>query len=337
MHEYNAGKCRSCGVNGLYESDERGELIKKSDLMVCKGCRSVEYCCREHQLEDWKSHKKFCKRFQKLIAEYKTARDSRPRGTPKPAKPSPYPLHDFVEKGDWQGLSQYISDHPTYDINKIDQNSPEFMSPLLLACGQGQIECVHILLNHGANFRDECTSENLTPLQYASWWGHDDIVQLLLNHGADVNQTNAHETFALGFAAQHLQPHVVKLLLRYGANVDQRNILGWTPLMTTVCMGATMQENHPHGDDRSDLQRKMEDNPKIINIVKMLLKAGADINARGHSKWGVHDFEGDTALNLSCVADKIDVLEFLISEGALLDVQRESELRARKIYPSSTK
>jgi ankyrin repeat protein len=49
------------------------------------------------------------------------------------------------------------------------------MSPLLLACGQGQIECVDILLNHGATF----TNENYC----ATLRGHDDIVQLLLNRG----------------------------------------------------------------------------------------------------------------------------------------------------------
>jgi len=102
-------------------------------------------------VDDWPNHKKFCKRFRKLIAEYKVSRDTRPRGTLKPAKPTPYPLHDFIEKADWQGLLEFVTDNPTYDINEIDQRSPDFMSPLLLASGQGQIECVHILVDRGAN------------------------------------------------------------------------------------------------------------------------------------------------------------------------------------------
>lgn len=98
--------------------------------------------------------------------------------------------------------------------------------------------------------------------------------------------------------------------------------------MQTACYGATIQDDY-NTDNRSDLQKKMEDNPKIISIVKMLLNAGADINARGHSSFdGVKDFRGDTALNLTVNANKIDILEFLISEGALLDVQREGESRA---------
>jgi ankyrin repeat protein len=194
--------------------------------------------------------------------------------------------------------------------------------------GQGQIECVSILLNHGATFTNEDGPSNLTPLIYASWWGHDDIVQLLLNRGADVNQTTTHSVCALGMASQHLQPNVVAVLLRHGANVDQRSTFtGWTSLMSTVCMGSTDQ---PGGvdDERSDDQRKEEDVPKILSIVKMLLEAGADINARGSSSFGLDDNEGDTALNLCATRDdKIEVVELLISSGALLDTQRKSDGR----------
>jgi len=323
MHEFNTGKCRSCGTNGFYETETgTEELIKTAELLTCTSCKSVQYCCKEHQVEDWPKHKVFCKRFRKLIKEYKTVRDSRPIGSARPAKPSPYPLHDFIKRGDWQGLLRYVTvEHPTYNVNEIDDRSPEFMSPLVLACGQGQIECVQILLDRGANFTDECGSSNLTPLIYASWWGHDDIVQLLLNRGADASQTTTHGTFALGMAAQHLQPEVVKVLLRYGTNnIDQRNFIGWTALMATVCLGCT-----DRAEERTNLERRLEDDPKILSIIKMLLKAGADINARGHSSFGVSDYRGDTALNLC--TDKIKILEFLVSEGALLDVQREYDGR----------
>ena len=327
LHEYNEGRCRTCGRTALFETDDAGNIIftkedkpiKKANLMICTSCKSVQYCCKEHQVEDWPSHKKFCKRFRKLIAEYKMMRDTRPRGTPKPKKPTPYPLHDFIEEGDWPGLLQYITENPGCDVN-----ADQFMSSLVLACGQGQIECVHILLDNGASASAECGSSNLTPLQYASWWGHDDIIQLLLNHGVDVNQTNAHGTYALGFAVGKLQPSVAKLLLRYGADPNQRNLMGWTPLMQLVCMGATIQEDDPNDDKRSDLQIKVEDNPKIISIAKMLLEAGADINAQS-GQFGSCDFRGDTAINLCTDDNKVDIMEFLISEGALVDIQRECE------------
>ena len=327
MHEYNSGTCRSCNMIARFlEDEETGEVIRTGELQMCGACKSVKYCCKEHQAKDWPKHKKFCKRFQKLIKEYKVVRDTCPG--PKPTKPTPYPLHDLIELGDWQGLLQYLTNHPTYDVND-GGDTPDYMSPLLLACGQGQIECVSILLDHGATFTNEDGCTNHTPLIYASWWGHDDIVKLLLDRGADVNQTTTHSLFALGMASQHLQPHVVELLLRYGANVDQRSAFtGWTALISTVLLGCTDQSSGADDVRRSDDQIKEEDVPKILSIVKMLLEAGADVNARTPSSFGLNDKEGDTALNL-CAAgdDKIEVVELLISSGALLDTQRKSDGR----------
>ena len=31
-------------------------------LMKCAGCKMAYYCCRNHQLKDWKRHKELCKR-----------------------------------------------------------------------------------------------------------------------------------------------------------------------------------------------------------------------------------------------------------------------------------
>ena len=141
-----------------------------------------------------------------------------------------------------------------------------------------------------------------------------------------MDQTTTNSLFALGMASQHLQPRVVELLLRYGANVDQRSAFtGWTSLMNTVLLGCTDQ---PGGDDvRSNDQIKEEDVPKILSIVKMLLSAGADVNARVPSSFGLNDNEGDTALNLCAIDDdKIEVVELLISNGAFLDTQRNSKL-----------
>ena len=300
IHEYLKGKCQNCKQVACFEKDENGEVIyagsddlpiKKADLKTCSGCQSVQYCSRECQIEDWQNHKAFCKRMKKEIKTYKTTRDSRPSGTPKPAKPNPYPLHNFVEKGDWKGLRKFLDDHPNYDVDEIDQNSPEFMPPLLLACGQGQIECVQILMQRGANFTAESGTDNLTPLIYASWFGHFDIVQLLLDQGVDVNYKTKHEACALMYACTHLQPYIAEILIQHGADVHMRNFLGWTPLMQLVCLGSSPQEDTPGDDKRSDRERMEEDNPKIIRIAELLLDAGADINARGHSSFGQNDFK----------------------------------------------
>ena len=187
MHEYNWEKCRTCCDDGRYEENEDTDgMTKIGELLICSGCKSVQYCCKEHQVKDQPKHKKFCKRFRKLIVEYREVRDNRPLHSPKPAKPTPYPLHEIIESGDWQGLLQYLINHPTYDVNGED-DTPDRMLSLSLACSQDEIECVDILLDHGATITNEDVYSSLTPLMHASWWGRNDIVQLLINRGADVN------------------------------------------------------------------------------------------------------------------------------------------------------
>jgi hypothetical protein len=34
-------------------------------LKYCKGCNSIAFCCREHQLQSWPTHKEECRRIQK--------------------------------------------------------------------------------------------------------------------------------------------------------------------------------------------------------------------------------------------------------------------------------
>ena len=42
---------------------EKCELCDSfEDLKTCSGCRLVFYCCREHQIQDWKKHKQNCKK-----------------------------------------------------------------------------------------------------------------------------------------------------------------------------------------------------------------------------------------------------------------------------------
>ena len=35
--------------------------VETKDKGLCSGCKEVHYCCKEHQKEDWKRHKKGCK------------------------------------------------------------------------------------------------------------------------------------------------------------------------------------------------------------------------------------------------------------------------------------
>jgi hypothetical protein len=47
--------CSECGIE-----------LAEMKIKFCGGCNFVAYCDREHQVGDWKSHSKECKRMKKL-------------------------------------------------------------------------------------------------------------------------------------------------------------------------------------------------------------------------------------------------------------------------------
>ena len=55
---------RTCALAGCGAREVHVQQFKS-----CAACRTVVYCCREHQVEDWPTHKKACKAARKAAAE----------------------------------------------------------------------------------------------------------------------------------------------------------------------------------------------------------------------------------------------------------------------------
>ena len=54
---------RTCALDGCGAREAHPAHFKS-----CAACRAVVYCCREHQVEGWPSHKKACKAARKAAA-----------------------------------------------------------------------------------------------------------------------------------------------------------------------------------------------------------------------------------------------------------------------------
>ena len=58
--ELAAGRLQLCALEGCTARESHPSQFKR-----CGACRMVAYCCREHQVEDWQSHKAACKAARK--------------------------------------------------------------------------------------------------------------------------------------------------------------------------------------------------------------------------------------------------------------------------------
>jgi ankyrin repeat protein len=180
------------------------------------------------------------------------------------------------------------------------------------------------------------------------------VAQRLLEMGVDPNtQLLAHRPFLGRFtddllntgctpllrAAVGFDREAVELLLKHGASVDLPNAMGVTPLMAAAGIGwggvgASGPGQSPTQDRRPGLEND------ALAILQILLKAGADINAKitdtsSHTALiarpnSMSERQGQTAIfgavGAGTVTDKpprswLKVAQFLIDNGARLDIK----------------
>jgi len=144
------------------------------------------------------------------------------------------------------------------DINaQIETNRN---TALTLACFQGRVDVVSLLLDRKANAEHRAKT-GLTPLMEAASGGFVDVGRVLLDKGADVNAPpvpSSRDT-ALTIAADKGHCKFVELLLARGAAFDVKNKKGNSPLWL-ACNGGH------------------------IDVVNLLIQAGADVDSQDNRK-----------------------------------------------------
>lgn len=170
------------------------------------------------------------------------------------------------------------------DINAYSRSR---ITPVSVACKNGNQSIVKILLKHGSiiNYIDKMDGSN--PLYTACQEGHTSIIKLLLKYGADINLCDEEGAGLLYIACQKGHDSTVEGLLNNGANKNLCTENGISPLHIAC------QEGN-------------------CSTVQLLLSNGADIS--------VCMKNGKSPLHTASAGDHFEIVEILITQGANIDI-----------------
>lgn len=159
-------------------------------------------------------------------------------------------LHTSASKGRSEFVKELLDHHADASMKNSFGNTA-----LMAASKGGYHDIVAMLLNHDAGI-DQGNEDGTTALMIASLEGHHEVVKILLNHYAEVNSKNFDGYRALMYASRKGHHEVVKILLDYHADVNAQNNEGNTALHESLTTQIT---------------------PNIVNVVKLLLSEGGDL------------------------------------------------------------
>ncbi len=165
------------------------------------------------------------------------------------------PLSSAGVNGDFVEMAQLLVENGA----KVNIPSATGWYPLMAAAGRGNIKVANYLLARGAD-PNAADRAGFTALYLAA--GSDyclTTAAALLSYGAKPNAKNMHGGTALHQAASQGSIKVIELLLANKADVNAGNNEGYTPLHAVVSYG------------KNDTRK---------TVVEILLKSGANVNAK---------------------------------------------------------
>ena len=172
-------------------------------------------------------------------------------------------------------------------VNKYEQD----VTPLMAAARDNSVEAVNVLIKAGADVNAR-RKDGISALGLAAAFNTPDVVEALLKAGAKNKEAPLVQF-------NNLSAKNVAVLLKYGTNPNVRlGANGLTALMSVLNAANSSNERN------------------TVETAKMLINAGADINAKSSG--------GYTALWFAARRSLVEIVKLLIKNGADVNASAES-------------
>uniref|UniRef100_A0A9J7Y0B2 CASK interacting protein 2 n=1 Tax=Cyprinus carpio carpio TaxID=630221 RepID=A0A9J7Y0B2_CYPCA len=185
----------------------------------------------------------------------------------------------------------------------------------------GTTDLLSLLLEAQATV-DIKDSNGMRPLHYAAWQGKADSVLKLLRAGASVNGASQDGQIPLHLAAQYGHYEVSEMLLQHQSNPCAVNKAKKTPMdlacefgrlkVTQLLLSSNMVVALLEGNGRDNTPLHLAARNGHKDIIRLLLKAGIDINRTTKS---------GTALHEAALYGKTEVVKLLLDAGIDVNIR----------------
>ena len=209
------------------------------------------------------------------------------------------------------------------DVDKFGKEA------LLNACSRGYFDIVKILVEKGVdvNFKDKY---NDTPLVGATRSSNIKIINYLIDKGLEIKSNNPQKAMCIAAFSGYID--IVKLLVKNGININFKSLnykKGQSPISLAITAGhinlINFLINNGATIDPEDKYIKraflLAGRTGNIDVIKLLLRNGVDVNTISVNLRDLSQHKGTTALFNASIKGNVEIVKLLIKSGANIDVE----------------
>lgn len=220
-----------------------------------------------------------------------------------------------VNKGSINSLRKLIE--LRIDVDKKDKSGN---TALYIACSNGKLDVVKLLLNNNAKVNQICRFKR-TALYTACINGHDDIVNLLVEKDGKIFLGGINTDRLIYRVVERKYREVLKKLVEQKVYLDMQYKNRET-VLHKACSTLDLETAKILVDGGANVNIQDEDfniplhiacKTNNLEMVKLLTRAGSFINSKG--------FEEKTPLYIACEMGNIDIVKYLVACGIELDIK----------------